>query len=131
MSNRFKMHHAVDPREEMLSRIGDLSQVEVFHNQTLVMVYIRPDKTASGLFLADSTRDEDRFQGKAGLVVKKGLLAFVDDEHNKFQGQDVEIGDWVFYRVSDGFPITINGCLCRLLEEVHIKGRIPSPDAVY
>jgi co-chaperonin GroES (HSP10) len=125
------MSHAVDPKQEMLDNIGDISKVEVFHNQTLVMVYIRPDKTASGLYLADKTRDEDRFQGKTGLVLKKGPLAFVDDETNKFHGQDVNVGDWVFYRVSDGFPITINGQLCRLLEEVHIKGRINEPDTVY
>ncbi len=131
MSNRLKMSHAVDPKQEMLDKIGDISKVEVFHNQTLVMVYIRPDRTASGLYLADKTRDEDRFQGKTGLVLKKGPLAFVDDETNKFHGQDVNVGDWVFYRVSDGFPITINGQLCRLLEEVHIKGRINEPDTVY
>jgi co-chaperonin GroES (HSP10) len=125
------MSHAVDPKQEMLDKIGDISKVEVFHNQTLVMVYIRPDRTASGLYLADKTRDEDRFQGKTGLVLKKGPLAFVDDETNKFHGQDVNVGDWVFYRVSDGFPITINGQLCRLLEEVHIKGRINEPDTVY
>jgi co-chaperonin GroES (HSP10) len=131
MANRLKLHHVADPKQEMLDAIGDISSVEVFHNQILVQVYIRPNKTASGLFLSDKTRDEDRFQGKSGLVLKKGPLAFVDDEANKFAGQNVNVGDWVFYRVSDGFPITINGQLCRLLEEVHIKGRISEPDAVY
>jgi co-chaperonin GroES (HSP10) len=125
------MYHDRDPRDEMLEKIGNLNEVEVMHNQILVMVYIRPDKTASGLYISDKTRDEDRFQGKAGLVLKKGPQAFVDDEINKFAGQNVEPGDWVFYRVSDGFPINIKGQLCRLLEEVHIKGKINSPDVVF
>lgn len=126
-----RMTHSVDPATELKAKVGDLSKVEIMHNQILVAVYIRPERTASGLYLADKTRDEDRFQGKAGLVLKKGPLAFVDDDANKFHGQDVNIGDWVFYRVSDGFPVNINGQLCRLLEEVHIKGKIPSPDVVY
>lgn len=126
-----KMAHAIDPAEELKQKVGDLSGIEVLHNQILVAVYIRPDRTASGLYLADKTRDEDRYQGKAGLVLKKGPLAFVDDDTNKFHGQNVEVGDWVFYRVSDGFPLMLNGTLCRLLEEVHIKGKINSPDVVY
>ena len=125
------MSHIEDPANEIRKRIGDISQIEVLHNQILVGVYIRPEKTKGGILLTSQTRDEDRYQGKAGLVLKKGPLAFVDDENNKFHGQNVDIGDWVFYRVSDGFPLVLNGTLCRLLEEVHVKGKIPSPDVVF
>ena len=125
------MSHIEDPANEIRKRIGDISKIEVLHNQTLVGVYIRPEKTKGGILLTSQTRDEDRYQGKAGLVLKKGPLAFVDDDNNKFHGQNVDIGDWVFYRVSDGFPLVLNGTLCRLLEEVHVKGKIPSPDVVF
>lgn len=125
------MAHANDPAEELRAKIGDLSQVDILHNQILVAVYIRPEQTKGGIWLSDQTRNEDRYQGKAGLVLKKGPLAFVDDDANKFHGQNVEVGDWVFYRVSDGFPLILNGTLCRLLEEVHVKGKIPSPDVVF
>lgn len=125
------MVHSEDPAEELRAKIGDISKVDILHNQILVAVYVRPEKTKTGIFLADQTRNEDRYQGKAGLVLKKGPLAFVDDDTNKFHGQNVEIGDWVFYRVSDGFPLILNGTLCRLLEEVHVKGKIPSPDVVF
>ena len=125
------MSHIEDPANEIRKRIGDISKIEVLHNQILVGVYIRPEKTKGGILLTSQTRDEDRYQGKAGLVLKKGPLAFVDDENNKFHGQNVDIGDWVFYRVSDGFPLVLNGTLCRLLEEVHVKGKIPSPDVVF
>jgi co-chaperonin GroES (HSP10) len=125
------MSHVEDPANEIRKRIGNISQIEVLHNQILVGVYIRPEKTKGGILLTSQTRDEDRYQGKAGLVLKKGPLAFVDDDNNKFHGQNVYIGDWVFYRVSDGFPLVLNGTLCRLLEEVHVKGKIPSPDVVF
>lgn len=125
------MLHTVDPAVELREKVGDISKIEVMHNQILVAVYIRPEKTKGGLYLADQTRNEDRYQGKAGLVLKKGPLAFVDDDANKFMGQNVEPGEWIFYRVSDGFPLILNGTLCRLLEEVHVKGKIPSPDVVF
>ena len=125
------MSHIEDPANEIRKRIGDISKIEVLHNQILVGVYIRPEKTKGGILLTSQTRDEDRYQGKAGLVLKKGPLAFVDDDNNKFHGQNVDIGDWVFYRVSDGFPLVLNGTLCRLLEEVHVIGKIPSPDVVF
>ena len=125
------MSHIEDPANEIRKRIGDISKIEVLHNQILVGVYIRPEKTKGGILLTSQTRDEDRYQGKAGLVLKKGPLAFVDDDNNKFHGQNVDVGDWVFYRVSDGFPLVFNGTLCRLLEEVHVKGKIPSPDVVF
>lgn len=125
------MVHASDPADQLRAQVGDVSKIEILHNQILVAVYIRPEKTKGGIFLSDQTRNEDRYQGKAGLVLKKGPLAFVDDDANKFHGQNVEVGDWVFYRVSDGFPLILNGTLCRLLEEVHVKGKIPSPDVVF
>ena len=62
------MDHDVDPKEKLLSELGDLSQVEIFNNQVLVAVYIRPNKTKSGLYLSDKTTDEDRYQGKVGLL---------------------------------------------------------------
>lgn len=107
------MSHIEDPANEIRKRIGDISKIEVLHNQILVGVYIRPEKTKGGILLTPQTRDEDRYQGKAGLVLKKGPLAFVDDDNNKFHGQNVDVGDWVFYRVSDGFPLVLNGTLCR------------------
>lgn len=125
------MKHEADPANELLAKVGDISKIDILHNQILVAVYIRPEKTKSGIWLSDQTRSEDRYQGKAGLVLKKGPLAFVDDDANKFHGQNVKVNDWVFFRVSDGFPVVLNGVLCRLLEEVHVKGKIPSPDVVF
>jgi hypothetical protein len=46
------MVHDVDPAQDVTKKIGDLSKFEVFHNQILVGVYIRPEKTKSGLILA-------------------------------------------------------------------------------
>lgn len=124
------MSHDVDPKEAILQEIGDLSTVELFHNQVLLAVYIRPEKTKSGLILTDSHRDEDRYQSKVGLLVKRGPMAFEQDG-NWFQGLTFEDHDWLVFRPSDGWSITVNGVLCRIFDDINIKGRVPHPDAVW
>lgn len=126
-----KMVHAIDPAQELMAKVGDLSTVELFHNKILLATYIPPETTKSGIILTSKTRDESKWQGKAHLVIKKGPLAFVDDEISKFHGQSVEVGDWVFIRVADGVPLDVNGVRCRIVEEAHIMGRISSPDVVF
>ena len=130
MSN-IAMAHDTDPREHLQKEVGDLSGVEIFNMQVLVAVYIRPEKTKSGIILSDKTRDEDRFQSKVGLIVKKGPSAFVDDEGKWFSGLDIKEGDWIVFRPSDGWNVTVNGTLCRMLDDMSIRGRISHPDQVW
>lgn len=127
----YVMKHTVDPREAILKEVGDLSSVEIFNNQILVAIYIRPEKTSGGIILANQTRDEDKWQGKMGLVLKKGPSAFIDESQNWFNGIDVAVGDWVFFRPSDGWGLEVNGVLCRLLDDTVIRGRTPSPDMIW
>lgn len=126
-----KMVHDVDPAKQLLKEIGDISGFEVLYNEVLIGIYQRPEKTAGGIILTDKTRGEDQYQGKAGLVLKKGPMAFVSDESFDFKGQTLEIGEWVSIWVSDGKAIKINGVLCRMVEDRYIKLKIPAPDSVY
>ncbi len=126
-----EMTHDIDPKEAILEAIGDLSTFEVFHNDVIVAVYLRPEKTKSGIFLPDQHRDEDRYQSKVGLVVKTGPDAFVDDSGSWFNGVHVKVGDWVWYRPSDGFNLTVNKVLCRALKDTSIRGTIAHPDMVW
>jgi len=132
------MLHEEDPRTEILNKVGSLDGVEVFGSDVLVALYIRPQKTKSGIILADSTREEDRWQGKAGLILKLGPTAYTDDEGNKFR--DISEGDWVVFRPSDGWAVTLNSSAnlaskdavaCRVVNDIHIRMRISTPDAIY
>lgn len=125
------MVHEVDPRQQIWDAVGDLSDWKVFHNGVLIGIYMRPEKTKSGIILSDQTRREDEYQGKAGMVLKKGPLAFVSDDNYDFKGQNVEPGDWVAVWVSDGKKIMVNGVLCRMVEDRYILLGIPAPDAVF
>ncbi len=125
------MIHENDPADELMKSVGDLSEYKVFSNWILVGTYVRPEKTASGIYLTQSTIDEDKFQGKVGIVLKKGPLAFVDDINVSFHGQNVEVGDWVSFRLSDSTKVSVNGVPCRLLSDTAIKMVIPAPDKVW
>lgn len=125
------MEHLEDPAIVIKKKAGDLSKFTLFNNQILIGVYERPQQTKSGIFLSDQTRGEDKHQGKAGLVLKKGPTAFVSDANYDFGGQNVEVGDWVAIFVSDGRQIVINGQLARIVEDQYIRLKIPSPDAVF
>jgi co-chaperonin GroES (HSP10) len=130
-SGRKMDHGDVDPALELVDKIGYIDDIDLFFNKSLVALYVRPEKTKSGIILADSTRDEDLFQGKAGLVLKKGPTAFMDDGDAKFHGQDVNVGDWIVFRPSNGLKMDINGVRCVLLQDVQVELRIPSPDVVF
>ena len=124
------MDHEKNPKDDILSRLGDISNVEILHNQVLLAVYVRPQKTKSGLYLTESHREEDRFQSKVGLLVAKGPQAFVDDGQ-WFSNTSFSMHDWLIFRPSEGWSITVNGVLCRMFDDVNIKGRVDHPDAVW
>jgi co-chaperonin GroES (HSP10) len=126
-----KMTHDIDPRDKIWKEIGKIDNVRIYNNQVLIAIYERPEKTASGIFTTQQYRDEDKWQGKVGLVVKKGPTAFVDDEGKWFQQQNIKVGDWVVFRPSDGWPLTVNGKMCRMLEDINLKGDIDHPDDVW
>lgn len=131
-----KAVHDVDPKRELLKRVGDLSDFKVTFNQILCAIYLRPDEAQFGtlkLKLADQTKDEDRYQGKVGLVLKMGPRAFVDDVERQFHNFHVRVGDWIVFRASDGWQITLthNQVLCRMFTEWDIRGVVQSPDFVW
>lgn len=130
---RLKIQHERDPKEAIMEQVGDLSEFELFWNQVLVAIYEMPKdaKTVAGIIVPDKTRDESIFQGKAGLVVKLGPQAFVDSDDFKFDGQRVNVGDWVLVRPQEGWLTEINGNPMRIFRDTQIIARIPDPDYVF
>lgn len=132
------MLHDTDPKEALWEKVGDISELKVFGSDVLVAIYMRPEKTKSGIILTDNMRGEDAHQGKVGLIVKMGPHAFIDEDGNKFR--DIIEGDWVVFRSSDGWPVTLNtsnsaatkdAVLCRIITDINIRMTVSSPDLVY
>ena len=135
------MQHDVDPKEALFAEVGDISKLEILHNQVLVAVYRRPEKTAGGLILPESNRDEDNYQGKVGLIVKVGPDAFKDDT-GKWSWGKTGVGSWVLIRPSDSWSVGVVGddktyrpglkpALCRMMSDTSIRGTIQHPDMVW
>lgn len=126
------MQHDEKPEDTIKKAIGDISELILTGVQVLVGTYVRPKATKGGILLTDKIREEDLYQGKVGLVLKVAPGAFVDGElaDTKFNGFKAKVGDWVFYRGADGFSLSISGQHCRILEDVHVRGRLPNPDMV-
>jgi co-chaperonin GroES (HSP10) len=122
---------AKDPKQALFEAVGDLSDVDVFHNQILLALYIRPEVTKGGIIRPGQNVVEDEYQGKVGLVVKIGPTAFVSSDTTDFMGQKVEIGDWLIYRVGDGWPIMVNGTACRVLTDRSVKMRTKTPETIF
>ncbi len=126
-----EMQHDIDPKSALIKALGNIDDLSIYHNQILVAVYLRPKKTKSGIYLPDQHLDEDRNQSKVGLVVKFGPQAFDDPTQVWFKDMEVRLKDWVVFRPSDGWSVTVNGVLCRLLQDLNVKGRIVHPDQVW
>lgn len=130
------MAHTKDPRQAIYDAIGmtkpgDIPGFRLMANRVLLGIYQRPDKTATGVFITQNQQAEERFQGKAALVLMLGRSAFKSDEHFEFGDDKVEVGDWISLSVVDGKAISINGCPCRVIRDQDIMMRISGPDAVY
>ena len=125
------MDHEVDPKQKILEEMGDISKFKIFNNNILVAVYQRPAKTKSGLYLTDKTTDEDRFQSKVGLLIKTGQRAFEPNDEGWFDGETFNLNDWIVFRPSDGWNITVNGVLCRMLSDTQVRGTVDHPDGVW
>lgn len=126
-----KMAHSQDPAEVIRAEVGNIDGIDVYHNLILIGVYTRPEKTAGGIILSERTKKEDVYQGVVGLVLKVGPMAFKDDGTTKFHGQSLKPGEWCVFRPGDTHQVSINGVVCRLVEDSLIKLRVPHPDVVY
>lgn len=130
-----------DPKQALIDAAGPMTEYEVFHNVVMVATYISPAKTKGGVYLADRSLEEDRFQGKCGLVLAMGPLAFEDDRAIKFGGIKIAVHDWVYFRPADGFEMfiqdhtkgatSVDGLSVRLIEDSLIKGRVSDPSLIY
>jgi len=135
--NYVTVEHTVDPRADLMAKIGEVPQEIVQFNRILVAVYQPPlvQKTSGGIILTDAMTDEDLqeyiWQGKVGLCVAKGPQAYVDDDVTKFHGQRVDVGDWVWFRPSDGIGCDVNEVFCRVFVERDILGKLSHPDMVW
>lgn len=119
---------ASDARKGILKAVGNLDGVEVLSDLVLLGTFIRNEKIR-GLIRPDVAEDEH--QGKVGLVLRRGPLAFSDWETDETRGDNARIGSWVVFQIGDARQLQINGAPCRLIPYERIRMRINDPNIIY
>lgn len=134
------VEYANDPKAFYLRRCKYfVSQVSLGTNNILVATYFMPEMTKLigpggkpvDFFISSKTQDETKWQGRVGLLVAKGPLAWKSDDRVDFGGTNYELGDWVCYDRQDGRQISINRVHCRRLKDVDVWGKTDDPHLVY
>lgn len=121
-----------DPKALIGDAIGDaLERIKMIKALVLVATYKRPAMTAGGVVLDGRNQKEDKFQGRVGLVMALGPLAFQNDDKIKWGDRIPKLGDWVFYDADEGRATSIMGVHCRVFEDVCIDGILEDPNIVF
>jgi|SRR5665213_625772 len=124
--------YASNPHKAILDFIAShLDSIELSADKLLIATYRQPEKTEGGLYRTESSMEEDKYQGAAGLVLKVGSACFVDDATTSFAGFKVEPLDWITYRPVHGSAREIAGLHCRFLQDLHIDAKIKDPTLVW
>lgn len=126
-----EMVHDQDPKAEIQAAVAPyLDEIVPMGARIMVAVYQRPEKTKGGVFLTQDSRNEDRWQGKCGLILKMGPLAFQADATHQWGDRIPKIGDWVAFRVGDTHPFLLGDRTCRLVEDVYVQMILDRPDVI-
>lgn len=124
-----------DPKQVVMGRLQE--ELEKFPHLygPRVLVATAPSPDRKGLILfTDKAKEEGRWQGKVGLVLKLGENAAECDPRYpsyEWKGAKPEVGKWVFYRTSDAWETAIGGVSCRVIWDSDIVGEVTDIEAIY
>jgi hypothetical protein len=150
-TNRYA--RCVTPADQKAAIVRDLGEqvknITVMRNRVLVCTYVEAEISAGGILKPQSRIDESKYQGKVGLVLKVGPIAFEFDEIVRDlnePGADADavlahhgvpqVGDWVFFRASDTWDCGIaveagKGVHCRFINDDSIVGLVTDPSIIW
>lgn len=127
-----QISQASDPRAAILAAVGDISDAKVCSDLVLLGTYIRNEKTSGGIIRPIDTVKEDEYQGKVGLVLKRGPAAYAEYADGGNDGaQNAELHTWVVYQIKDAWPVQIHGTPCRFVPYDKIRMVINDPAMVF
>ena len=130
-----------DPTEKVLGVIGDsLEGCPVLGSDVLVWHYTQPERTRGGIIRADSTKKEDIYQGKVGMILAMGPDAFrwFEKDGSPYEGRVPQLHEWVVFRTSDSFDVgwmpdtnDSSHWLLRYVPDTSIKQIVSRPDLIW
>lgn len=126
-----QLSQAKNPKLAMIAAVGDLTSVDVLSDMVLVGTYIRNERTIGGIIRPQENVKEDEHQGKVGLVLKAGPLAYADWEDDDSRGDNARLHSWVVYQGTHTWPLQLNGVPCRLVPYEKLRMRLTDPTLVF
>jgi hypothetical protein len=126
-----QLARAKDPKQALIDAVGDLDKAEVFADLVLLGTYIRNEMTPGGIIRPIDNVKEDENQGKIGLVLKSGPLAFGDWEEDEDRGKSATLHTWVVFHNVHAWQIQLNGVPCRLIPYDKIRMSVTDPTLVF
>jgi co-chaperonin GroES (HSP10) len=125
-----KMAHKDDPKRLILDKLQGVVPLTLGAKVCLA-TYIRPEKTGGGIIRPDTNVREDIYQGKLGLVIALGPIAFKDGKDADFGGVVPKLHDWVVFSSQHGSAFSLMGVHCRFMDDVLVQAIVDNPDSVY
>ena len=120
-----------DPKQVVLDAILPLIEgLDIYRNEVLVVTAPNRNVSKGGIIIPEKYKKEQRFQGKIGLIVAMGEIAFKDDDLWPDHHRRPKVGTWVFYRTADTSECAIGGYSCWFIDDNKIRGRCPSCDTI-
>jgi len=122
---------AADQRAEFLKATAKaLAGLKIMRNRVLVGTHVQRAKSAGGIIIPNRTLQESRFQGKVGLVLAKGPMAFKFPD--ECPSPEPEVGEWVFYRASDTWECGLGeDAPVRFVFDDSIVGIVENPEMIW
>lgn len=120
-----------DQKQAIINAVGDLASIDVFSDLVLLGTYIRPEKTSGGIIRPKEVVQEDEHQGKVGLVLKAGPIAYGDWEDDKSLGQNAKLHTWVVYQAANTWKFQLNGVACSIVPYERLRLRVDDPTKVF
>lgn len=92
----------------------------------VLLLYMPPEKTASGIWLTEKTLEEGEYSNCVGLVVKIAAGAYKDPRY-EHTGAWCEVGEWRMFPRHGGNKYKYKGMPIFVLKEDAIGPRVEDP----
>lgn len=127
-------HVGPDDFKKRLHRLIDkhLTGFRTAGSDLLVATYLPPAKTGGGILIPQKSQQENIFQGKIGLVLQLGPLAFKRDRYNcPWDGLTVKADDWIVFRFADAWDMYLGGVSVWMVDHESVRAVIADPTSIY